>query len=91
MALQGVRANKPKAARSRAANATYFSTTSQAVDYFLGRFLLVQPGPGARAKLIAFLDEDLGTSDVRAADTYMEDSLRMLAHLIMSLPEYQLA
>ncbi len=67
------------------------ATTTQAVDYFLARFLLVQPGPGARAKLIAFLDEDLGTSDIRAADTYMEDSLRMLAHLIMSLPEYQLA
>ena len=38
-----------------------------------------------------FLDQDLGTTDVVAAQSYMEDSLRMLAHLIMSLPEYQLS
>jgi hypothetical protein len=25
------------------------------------------------------------------ADTYMEDSLRMVTHLIMCLPEYQLS
>jgi uncharacterized protein (DUF1800 family) len=67
------------------------TTTTQAVDYMLARFLLVQPAPEAKAKLVRFLDEDLGTSDIRAADSYMEDSLRMLAHLVMSLPEYQLA
>jgi hypothetical protein len=39
---------------------------------------------------VKFLDTDLGTSDIARADTYMEDSLRMLTHLIMSLPEYQL-
>jgi hypothetical protein len=66
-------------------------TTSQTVDYFLGRFLLVPPGDAPRTRLIAFLDQDLGTSDMAVADTYMEDSLRMLAHLIMSLPEYQLS
>jgi hypothetical protein len=50
----------------------------------------VRPGPDSRAKLIKFLNEDLGTTDIKVADTYMEDSLRMLTHLIMSLPEYQL-
>lgn len=65
-------------------------TTSDVVDYFLGRFLRVQPGPDARSRLVKFLDGDLGTSDIGQADTYMEDSLRLLAHLIMSLPEYQL-
>jgi hypothetical protein len=64
--------------------------TTQVVDYFLGRFMRVQPAPDARARLIKFLDGDLGTSDIKIADTYMEDSLRLLTHLIMSLPEYQL-
>lgn len=66
------------------------ATTAQVVDHFLSRFLRVKPASEARAKLVRFLDDDLGTSDVVAADTYMEDSLRLLAHLIMSLPEYQL-
>ena len=66
-------------------------TTTQTVDYFLARFMRVQPGEVVRSRLIKFLDEDLGTSDIAAADTYMEDSLRTLAHLIMSLPEYQLS
>ena len=66
------------------------TTTSQVVDYFLARFVRVQPSPDARARLIKFLDADLGTSDIGRAETYMEDSLRKLTHLIMSLPEYQL-
>ena len=66
------------------------TSTAQVVDYFLARFVTVQPAPDARAKLITFLDVDLGTSDIARADTYMEASLRMLTHLIMSLPEYQL-
>ena len=65
-------------------------TTTQVVDYLLARFMRVQPDAGARARLIKFLDTDLGTSDIKVADTYMEDSLRMATHLIMSLPEYQL-
>jgi uncharacterized protein (DUF1800 family) len=71
--------------------ANRLKTTGQTVDYFLGRFLLVQPGEASRERLVAFLDEDLGTSDMASADTYMEDSLRVLTHLIMSLPEYQLS
>lgn len=70
--------------------ANELSDTTQVVDYFLARFLRVQPAEAARADLIAFLDDNLGTSDIQRADTYMEDSLRLLAHLIMSLPEYQL-
>ena len=66
------------------------ATTTQAVDYFLDRFLHVKPPADARARLVKFIDADLGTSELAAADTYMEDSLRLLAHLIMSLPEYQL-
>jgi hypothetical protein len=64
--------------------------TTQVVDYFLARFLRVPLDAERRARLIAFLDQELGTRDVARADTYMEDALRMLVHLIMSMPEYQL-
>lgn len=66
------------------------ATTEQVVDHFLPYFLRVKPATEVRTRLVRFLDTDLGTSDVAGADTYMEDSLRLLAHLIMSLPEYQL-
>ncbi|HEY1239563.1 MAG TPA: DUF1800 domain-containing protein [Bryobacteraceae bacterium] len=64
--------------------------TTQVVDYFIHRFMRVPPGGEARQKLIAFLDKDLGTTDISTARTYMEQSLRLLLHLIMSQPEYQL-
>jgi hypothetical protein len=41
--------------------------------------------------MIQFLDKELGTKDIDVAKTYMEDSLRLLLHLIMSEPEYQLS
>ena len=47
-------------------------------------------GTDARQKLVAFIDHELGTSDISVAKTYMEDPLRLLLHLIMSQPEYQL-
>ena len=65
--------------------------TSEVVDYLIRRFLRVPPGDDARQKMIAFLDKELGTSDIAVARTYMEDSLRLVLHLIMSQPEYQLA
>lgn len=66
-------------------------STSEAVDYLLGRFMRVQPDSQTRAMLVNFLSEDLGTTDINAAQSYMEDSLRLLLHLIMSQPEYQLS
>jgi hypothetical protein len=66
------------------------ATTTQAVDYLLARFLRVPIDAAQRQRLIAFLDGELGTSDLRTADSYMEDALRMTVHLIMSMPEYQL-
>jgi uncharacterized protein (DUF1800 family) len=93
MAIEKVKAIPRDTARldlSAMVRSAKLTTTTQAVDYFLARFLVVQPAPDARARLIKFLDADLGTSDISRADTYMEDSLRMLTHLIMSLPEYQL-
>ncbi|MGH7326639.1 MAG: DUF1800 domain-containing protein [Candidatus Rokuibacteriota bacterium] len=70
--------------------ANRLQTTGEVVDYFARRFLRVPLEPDMRARLIGFLDAELGTSQVSAAETYMEESLRMLLHLLMSTPEYQL-
>jgi len=64
--------------------------TTEVVDYFIHRFMRVEPGDDSRRMLVEFLDGDLGTSDIETAQTYMEDSLRLVLHLIMSQPEYQL-
>jgi hypothetical protein len=50
----------------------------------------VPPSEDTRQKLVAFLNNELGTSDISVAQTYMEDGLRLVLHLIMSQPEYQL-
>lgn len=72
-------------------NGAKLRNTAQAVDYLISRFMRVPPGADARQRLIAFLNEDLGTQDIATAQTYMENSLRLTLHLIMSQPEYQLA
>jgi uncharacterized protein (DUF1800 family) len=66
------------------------TSTAQVVDYFLVRLLRVPIDAKRRDELIAFLDQELGTADLERAQTYMEEPLRMLVHLIMSMPEYQL-
>jgi hypothetical protein len=66
------------------------TSTTQVVDYFLARLLRVPIDGKRRVELIEFLDGELGTSDITRAETYMEEPLRMLVHLILSMPEYQL-
>jgi len=53
--------------------------------------MAVPPGDDARRRIIEFLNKDLGTEKIAQAQTYMEYSLRMALHLIMSQPEYQLS
>jgi hypothetical protein len=65
--------------------------TTEAVDYLIHRFMRVPPSDATRKKLIAFLNEELGTTDISVAQSYMEESLRVVLHLIMSQPEYQLS
>ena len=43
-----------------------------------------------RTMIISFLNNNLGTNNIIEAKTYLEDSLKMVLHLIMSQPEYQL-
>jgi len=64
--------------------------TTEVVDAFIQRFMRVPPGDDARRMLIAYLSKELGTTDIEAARTYLEEPLRLLLHLIMSQPEYQL-
>ncbi len=66
------------------------TTTTAAVDYMLARFLCTAADSADRARLIEFLNSELGTDNVSDAETYLEEPLRLLLHLIMSLPEYQL-
>jgi hypothetical protein len=70
--------------------AAHAKNTTEAVDCLIHRFMRVAPSQETRRKLVAFLDRELGTSDIEAARTYMEDSLRLVLHMIMSQPEYQL-
>ena len=65
-------------------------TTSEAVDYLLHRFVRLPVSAETRDGLVALLDAELGTSDLDRARTYTEDPLRMVSHLIMSTPEYQI-
>ncbi len=65
--------------------------TIQVVDYLIGRFMRVPPSDDVRRSLVAFLDLELGTSDISVAKTYLEEPLRLVLHLIMSQPEYQLS
>ncbi|MEO8038163.1 MAG: DUF1800 domain-containing protein [Betaproteobacteria bacterium] len=65
-------------------------TPEQVVAYLEQRFLSVRLDDETRANLAKFLETELGTRDVRATDSYAEDSLRLLLHLLLSRPEYQL-
>ena len=66
------------------------ATTGEAVDALLERFLRMPVSSDLRDALVALLEDELGTSDLSRAQTYMEDPLRMVTHVIMSTPEYQI-
>jgi hypothetical protein len=66
------------------------TTTTEAVDHLVARLLRVPPANATREALIAFLTKELGTASLDRAKSYMEDALRMTAHLVMSTPEYQI-
>ena len=65
-------------------------TAAEAVDHLLARFLSVPIDPATRKRLFSFLESELGSADLRVADSYMEEPLRATLHLILSLPDYQL-
>ena len=65
-------------------------TSGEVVDLFAQRFFSVPMASADRAAWAAFLSEQLGTERIDRARTYMEDGLRMLLHLMLSSPDYQL-
>ena len=67
------------------------STDAEAVDYLAHRFLRTSLQAGDRHDLIHFLTQRLGGSVLDFTRADLETDLRALLHLIMSLPEYQLA
>ena len=66
------------------------TTTDEAVDHLLGRFLRMPVAAELRDALVELLEGELGTRDLDRARTYLEDPLRMVTHIIMSTPEYQI-
>ncbi len=94
MAIQRVKAIPRDTAQinlSRMVLDAKLQNSTQIVDYMIHRFLRVSLGADVRQKLITFLNKELGTAEVSVAQTYMEEPLRLLLHLIMSQPEYQLS
>jgi hypothetical protein len=65
-------------------------TTAQVVDYLVARFMRLPIDTADRQRLLDFVNNELGTDQIREAESYAEEPLRLLLHLIMSLPEYQL-
>ncbi|NBW55673.1 MAG: DUF1800 domain-containing protein, partial [Betaproteobacteria bacterium] len=65
-------------------------STDDAVAYLVKRFLSVSVDAAVQAKIAAMLSQELGTTSLAAADSYMEDALRNALHVILSLPAYQL-
>ena len=60
------------------------------VSYFADRFINVPLDEGTVETLSNFLAQELGTEEIVAAESYMEEPLRVLLHMILSRPEYQL-
>ena len=66
------------------------STTADAVELLVQRFFSVLPGRAEREAWTAFLTGELGTDSIERAQSYMEDGLRLVLHLMLSSPDYQL-
>jgi uncharacterized protein (DUF1800 family) len=75
---------------SRLVNASGAKTAADAVDHLSLRLLSVPVTGAVRSTLVAFLERQLGTAELERASSYMEQPLRLTAHLIMSSPEFQL-
>ena len=64
--------------------------TREAVDYLLARYVSVPLDAGTHERIAKFLENELGTADLTAAASFLEEALRSTLHVILSLPEYQL-
>jgi uncharacterized protein (DUF1800 family) len=65
-------------------------TAREAADYLLARFVSVPVEAATHERIAKFLESELGTADIAAATSFLEEPLRSTLHVILSLPEYQL-
>ena len=65
-------------------------TPMQVVEFFAAEFFAVELTSSHKVELAASLVAELGSEDVTAAVTFLEEPLRKLLHRMFSLPEYQL-
>ena len=70
--------------------ASELTSPDEVVAFYMDRFFSSPLDAATQRDLASFLAEELGTTDVRSAGTYLEEPLRVLLHLMLSLPEYQL-
>ncbi len=66
------------------------ATPEDVVSYFAARFLSVPLEQETINQLADFLEQELGADDIKSASSYLEQPLRLLLHLLLSRPEYQL-
>jgi hypothetical protein len=66
------------------------ATPLAVVDHFAHRFLSVPLDDDTRRLLADAFERELGSADVLANATSLEEPLRVLLHLVLSRPEYQL-
>ena len=67
-------------------------TDATSAVYYLGRrFLRVKTEDADRQSLIKFLTARLGSSSIDFGKERLETDLLELLHLVLSMPEYQLA
>jgi hypothetical protein len=66
------------------------ATPLAVIDYFATRFLSVPLDEVARKMLAATFANELGSDDILSQRSVLEEPLRLLLHLILSRPEYQL-
>ena len=65
--------------------------TGAVVDYFGKRFLSVPLSISDRSRLVAYLNDRLGQKTIDLNKQGLETDLRETLHLVLSMPEYQLA
>jgi len=70
--------------------AAQLTTPEQIVSYYQNKFFSVNLPASVQQGLAKFLVDELGTNDIFAAQSYLEEPLRKLLHQMLSRPEYQL-
>ena len=93
MALERVKPIKRNTAKLNLVSevvAAELTTPRQVVDYYQSKFFSVRLPESVQLAMVEFLVRELGTEDIQAAGSYLEEPLRKLLHQMLSRPEYQL-